>query len=115
MKADFDIDNYINEALKQEPDFLLSPDFAEKMTEKISRRYFFQESLKEYSIYVAVFVGLAVFVCTFLLYINKENLSQISGFITGHLAEIVSLVFIANFILFADKVLLRMLFILKQQ
>ena len=115
MKTDFDLDKYINGALKQEPDFFLSPDFADKMTEKISRRYSFQESLREYSIYVSVFLGLAAFVCAFLLYINKENLSQISGFITGHFTEIVSLVFIANFILFADKVLLRILFILKQQ
>ena len=84
------------------------------MTEKVSRRYSFHESLKEYSIYLAVFLGLAIVVCALLFYINMDDLSQITGFVTSHLTEIASLVFIANFILFADKVLLRMLFSLKQ-
>lgn len=115
MKADFDFDKYVDNALKEEPDFFLPVDFADKMTGKISRKYDVKESLKEYSVYAAVFFGLAILVCSFFIFINKGDLSQLQVFFTKHLAEIISLVFIANFILFADKVLLRLLFTLKQQ
>ncbi len=115
MKADFEFDKHITEALKEEPDFFLTSDFADKMTGKISRRYSIQESLREYSVYAAILAGLAILVCGFLLFINKDNLSQLQSFVSGHLTEIISLVFIANFILFADKVLLRLLFTFKRQ
>ena len=115
MKADFEFDKYITEALKEEPDFFLSADFADKMTEKISKRYSLRESLNEYLVYASIFLGLAILVGGFLLYINKDNPSQLQASVTGHLTEIISLIFIANFILFADKVLLRMLFIFKQR
>ena len=115
MKADFEFDKYITEAFKTEPDFFLSADFADKITEKFTRDYSIRESFKEYSTYIGVLLGLAVFVCGFLLFINKDDLSQLQAFISGNLFEIISLVFIANFILFADKVLLRMMFILKQR
>jgi hypothetical protein len=115
MKADFEFDKYITEALTEEPGFFLPADFADKMTEKIRRRHSLRESLKEYSVYAALFLGLAIFVCGFLLFINKDNLSQLQAFVTGNLTEIILLVFIANFILFADKVLLRILFTFKQR
>ncbi len=114
MKADFEFDRYITEALKEEPDFFLPSDFTDKMTEKIRRKYTLRENLKEYSVYTVLFLGLAILVCAFLFYINKDTPLQLQTFITGHFAEIISLIFVANFILFADKVLLRLLFSLKQ-
>lgn len=115
MNADFEFDKYVTEALKEEPDFFLPVNFADKITDKIRRNHSFRESLKEYSVYTALFLGLAIFVCGFLLFINKDNLSSLQAFVSGNLTEIILLVFIANFILFADKVLLRILFTFKQR
>lgn len=115
MKADVEFDKYIDGALKEEPGFFLSSGFADKMAEKISREYALHESLKEYSVYAALFLGLAILVGAFLFFINKNDFSQLQAFIANHLFEIISLVFVVNFILFADKVLLRLLFTLKQR
>ena len=115
MKADFEFDKFINEAFKEEPDFFLPANFANKLDERVTRRYSLTESLKEYSLYAALLAGLAIIVCGFLLFINKDNLPQLQNFITGHIIDIISLIFIANFVLFADKVLLRILFTYRQQ
>ncbi|MDX9883951.1 MAG: hypothetical protein RBS73_17970 [Prolixibacteraceae bacterium] len=113
MKADFEFDKYITDAMKEEPGFFLSSGFADKLTEKVNRRYALRESLKEYSVYAAVFLSLAFIVFAFLLFINRDNLQYIQLYFSRYLTEIISLVFIANFILFTDKVILRILFTLK--
>jgi len=110
MKTDSDYDKFITEAFREEPDFSLSSGFADRLSEKMRKEYAFRESMKEYVVYVVLLLGIALLTGGFLLFINKGNISPLHNFVTRYLAEIISIVFIANFILFADKVLLRLLF-----
>lgn len=110
-----DLDTYMDEAFRKEPDYLLTDDFADKMAAQFQKSYSLKESLHEYSIYASLILGLTILVGGFFLFINKGDMTPIQAFISGNIVEIISVVFVANFILFTDKVLLRMLFVTKKR
>lgn len=114
MKTEIDFDKLVTEAMKQEPTFNLPLNFADVVAEKGISKFGFKKNMNEYFFYAAIVAGLALFVAGFFYFISKENFQQITDFIANNLVSILSVLFIANFILFADKVLLRQLFYMKK-
>jgi len=114
MKTEIDFDKFVTEALKEEPAYFLPTNFAERMAEKVQHKLIWKSSLWEYLMVAFLLVGIAVLIFAAYYFVNKESFSQIQSFMTKNTVGILSLVFIVNFILFADKVILRMLFSLKK-
>lgn len=103
--------NYILEiSFKTEPDFHLSANFAKKLTLRITRREQWKTDLREYLCLIAVLVIFVAIVSTTYYFIDKKIVMRFFAFIVGNTFPVVFMVFILNFILFADRVLLPMLF-----
>ncbi len=102
-----DTDKLLNEALKTEPGFMLSENFADVMAKKMERKFAWDMYLKEFLIYLGAIVGLmAVPVGIQLIFFTTE-LKLWTVIITENYPVIGGIFFLVIFILFADRVLLR--------
>ena len=105
-----ELDHIIEKSFRTEPDFHLSADFVKKLTFSVTRREQWKTDLREYIYLTTVLVLLlAVAAVTYYL-IDKDIVIRIFSFIADNKLSFVFIVFILNFILFADKVLLHLLF-----
>jgi len=105
-----ELDYIIEESFRTTPDFQLPADFARKLTLSVSRREQWKTDLREYLYLTAVLISLlAVATVTYYL-IDKDIVIRFFSFITQNAVTVVFIVLILNFILFADRVLLRLLF-----
>ena len=105
-----ELDTIIEKSFSVEPKFLLPVDFAQKVTSSISKHEQLKSDLSEYISLTAFLMALLLVVGGLYYYLDKELTMQVFSFVTGNLSQVVFSVFILNFILFADKVLLRLLF-----
>ena len=103
----FDTEKLLDEALKTEPKFILSENFAEKLAEKVGHELAWYQYFREFLIYLGVIAGLLVvpvviqflfFDASLKLWLNKiaENVTLFAG-----------VAFLLVFVLFTDRVLLR--------
>ena len=105
-----ELDFIIEESFRTEPDFRLPADFARRLTFSVTRREQWKTDVREYLYLTAVLISLlAVATVTYYL-IDKDIVIRFFSFITQNAVPVVLIVFILNFILFADRVLLRLLF-----
>lgn len=105
-----ELDYIIEESFRTEPDFRLPADFARRLTLSVTRREQWKTDLREYMYLTAVLISLlAVATVTYYL-IDKDIVIRIISFVTQNAVTVVFIVLILNFILFADRVLLRLLF-----
>ena len=105
-----ELDYTIEESFKMVPDFRLPADFARKLTLTVTRREQWKTDVREYLYLTAVLISLlAVATVTYYL-IDKDIVIRFFSFIAQNAVSVVFIVFILNFILFADRVLLRLLF-----
>ncbi|MDP2339091.1 MAG: hypothetical protein Q8N05_22075 [Bacteroidota bacterium] len=104
------IENIIEKSFRTEPDFHLPADFAQKVTFSVVRREQWKTDLREYLSLTAVFVFLLAAAAGTYYLIDKTILTQIFSFVSRNVLQVVLVAFILNFILFADRVLLRLLF-----
>jgi len=105
-----ELDNILEKSFATEPNFQLSADFAQKVTLKVVRRAQWKTDLYEYFYLSLAFLALLAVVSGFYYYIDKEFVLKFLIFVSGNIFQVVSILFIMNFILFADRVLLRLLF-----
>ncbi|HZL11362.1 MAG TPA: hypothetical protein VFC65_15350 [Prolixibacteraceae bacterium] len=105
-----ELDQIIEKSFRSEPDFQLPADFAQKVTFSLIRREQWKTDLYEYLYLSAVLFALLAVVSGFYYFVDKEFVLQIFAFVSGNIIQIIFLAFILNFILFADRVLLRLLF-----
>ena len=105
-----ELDTIIEKSFRTEPDFHLPVDFTQKVTYSIVRHEEWKTDLSEYISLTAFLLGLLLVVGGLYYYLDKELIMQVFSFVTGNISVVVFAVFILNFILFADKVLLRLLF-----
>lgn len=104
------VENWLDEALKTSPELSLSSDFADKVAEKVSRRFAWEQYIKEFLVYLGTIVGvLAVSVAMAFIWLGADW-QEWQNFLTGNLAWIAGLNVLGLFILFADRVLLRYFF-----
>lgn len=105
-----ELDNILEKSLRIDPDFYLSADFAQKVTIKVVRRAQWKTDLYEYLYLTVVLLSLFVAVSVFYYFIDKELVMKFITFVTANIVQVFFVLFILNFILFADRVLLRLLF-----
>jgi len=105
-----ELDQMIDKSFRTELDFQLPVDFAQKVTVQIVRREQWKTDLREYLYILGVSFSLLVIVLGFYYFVDKEFIIQTLAFLSGNMIPVISIVFILNFIFFADKVLLRLLF-----
>jgi hypothetical protein len=109
MRTD-ELDNIIEKSFRTEPDFKLPADFAQKATSLVVRRQQWKNDLGEYIFLSAVIMALIAVVAGLYYYIDKEIVINVFSFVSGNVIQVVLVFFLLNFILFADRVLLRLLF-----
>jgi hypothetical protein len=105
-----ELDQMIDKSFRTEFDFQLPVDFAQKVTSQVVRREQWKTDLREYLYILGVSLSLLVIVLGFYYFVDKEFILQTFAFLSGNMIPVISIVFILNFIFFADKVLLRLLF-----
>jgi hypothetical protein len=105
-----ELDQIIEKSLKTEPEFRLSANFTQKVVFKVVRRERWLTDLKEYLYLLGVLLSLLVVVSCFYYFIDKEFVLKAFTFVSENIIQVVLTVFLLNFIIFADKVLLRLLF-----
>jgi hypothetical protein len=109
MKTD-DVDVLIEETLRSQPDFMLSADFARQVTAVVMRKVQWKNDLHEYLYLMVVIISLLTVVAGLFYYIDKDVIVHMFSFISGNAVQVFLAVLLLNFILFADKVLLGLLF-----
>jgi hypothetical protein len=104
------LDSILEKSFRTEPGYRLSDGFAQKVTSRIVAKNQWLTDIYEYfylSVLVLFLIGIAA--GTYYL-VNKEVLLQIFKFISGNAWQVAMIALILNFIFFADRVLLRLLF-----
>lgn len=105
-----ELNQILGKSFKTEIDFQLPVDFAQKVTSQVVRREQWKTDLREYLYLIGVVLSLLAVVSGFYYFVDKEFVLKAFAFVTSNLVPVISMVFILNFIFFADKVLLRLLF-----
>ena len=105
-----ELDYIIDESFRTEPEFRLSADFARRLTLSVTRREQWKTDVREYLYLTAVLVSLLTVATVTYYLIDKDIVIRFFSFITQNVVTVVFIVFILNFILFADRVLLPLLF-----
>lgn len=105
-----ELDYIIEKSFSTKPDFHLPADFAQKVTLSVVRLDLWKNDLFEYLYLTGVIAALLFVVGGLYYYIDKELVVRVFSFMSGNIIQVVLTVFILNFILLADRVLLRLLF-----
>ena len=105
-----ELDHIIEKSFKIEPDFRLPADFARKVTLSLTRHEQWKTDLREYLYLTSVLIFLILVAAVTYYLIDRNIVIRTFSFITQNTLPVAFVVFILNFILFADKVLLPLLF-----
>lgn len=105
-----ELDRIIEKGFSIDPGFSLSVDFAKRLTLKVIGREQWKNDLREYFLMSFVIIALLLFVAGFYYFVNKDFVLKAIDFLSKNLIPVISVLFILNFIFFADKVILRHLF-----
>jgi len=105
-----ELDQIIEKSFRTESGFQLPVDFAQKVTSQVIRREQWKTDLREYLFMTGVLLSLLTVVLGFYYFVDRAFVLKAVAFLSENAIPVVSIVFILNFIFFADKVLLRLLF-----
>jgi len=105
-----ELDKIIEKSFRTEFDFQLPVDFAKKVTSQVIRREQWKTDLREYLYLIGVLLSLLVVVLGFYYFVDNEFVFKAFTFLSENIIPVISIIFILNFIFFADRVLLRLLF-----
>lgn len=105
-----ELDQVIEKSFGAEPKFMLPADFAQKVTFAVVRRQQWKTDLREYFYLLAVVVSLFTAALGFYYFVDKALVVRLGAWLSGNLVPVVLGALILNFIFFADRVLLRLLF-----
>ena len=106
-EKNFDASNFVDEVLKSEPDFTLSDNFADTVAEKVNRRFAWNQYLKEFFLYLGLFLAILFGVAAFSLFWFKADWKLWLDFVQTNIPLVAGVGIILLFVLFTDKVLLR--------
>lgn len=105
-----ELDQIIEKSFKTEPDFHLPVNFARKLSLSITRWEQWKTDLREYLYMSSLLIFLLGVVSVTYYFIDKTIIERVITYFTGNALPVIFVIFILNFILFADRVLLRLLF-----
>lgn len=105
-----ELDIIIEKSLKSSEEFHLPADFAQKVTIAVVRHEQWKNDLKEYFSILGIIISLLAVAAGLYYYLNKGIIGYMTTFILENLIQVIGVIFILNFILLADRVLLPLLF-----
>ncbi len=105
-----ELDQLIEQSFGYEPDFQLPDNFAQQVTAELKRRSQWKNNLIEYLFLIGFSSFLLTIVAGTYYLVNKEILIQILNFASQNIPSVIFVLVLLNFILFADRVLLPILF-----
>jgi len=105
-----ELETIIEKSFRVEPGFFLPVDFAQKVTTNTIRRQQWKTDLYEYIYLTGIVVFLLSIIAGTYYLVNREFLLRIYSIVRQNIFQVVFIAFLMNFILFADRVLLRLLF-----
>lgn len=105
-----DLTDILEKSLSTEPGYRLAEDFAGRVTLTVIRRDHWKANLREYFQLTAAMLVLAAIVSGVYYVLDKELLIRTIHFLVSNLIPVVFLILVMNFVFFADRVLLRLLF-----
>lgn len=105
-----ELDKLIDRSLKAEPDYKLPAGFALKVSAVLVRRRQWKADLREYFAILAVVVALLAVACGIYYFANQEVFKALLGFVSRNVISLILIALTLNFVLFADRVLLRLMF-----
>lgn len=105
-----DLNNILDKSFREEPEFQLSTDFAQKVGARIVRREQLKNDVLEYLLISAIVAGLTAVVAGIYYLVDKVLIASVFSYITGHTAQVLLVLFLVNFVFFTDRVLLRFFF-----
>ena len=105
-----DLSEILKTSLKAEPNFRLPSDFSQKVTQSIARHEQWKTDLTDYFYLLATLLLLIILLAGSYYLADKEFLIRIVTLLKLYPVPVLFLVFILNFILLTDRVLLRLLF-----
>lgn len=109
MKSE-ELDRIIENSFCTEPNFRLPDNFASKLTVIVTRRDQLKTDVREYFYLTAVLAIILAVVSISYYFIDKNIVEKGIAYIANNALPILFIVIILNFILFADRVLLPLLF-----
>lgn len=105
-----ELDLIIEKSLKSSDEFHLPANFAQKVTVAVVRHEQWKNDLKEYLFILGIIISLLSVAGGLYYYLDKGIVGSVTLFISENLIQVIGSVFILNFILLADRVLLPLLF-----
>jgi len=105
-----ELDKIIERSFSIEPGYFLPDGFAQKVTAIVIQRQQWKTDMLEYLYLTGIVAFLFAIVSGTYYWVNKELLLQIFSIVRDNMLQFVFIAFLLNFILFADRVLLRLLF-----
>ncbi len=105
-----ELNQILNQSFKAEPQYKLSFDFARKLSFAVVRREQWKTDMREYLLIAAVITGLIALVAGFYFFVDKQTSLSVFQFVSANWIQVLLVILLLNFILFADRVLLRLLF-----
>ena len=106
-EIDLENDRLLDRLLTEEPDYVLSDDFADNLIKKINIRQALRQDLMEFLTILSAILGIIVAFGGTYYFLNKENFMALKPFILNGYTPVVALFIL--FVFFMDKVLLRLL------
>lgn len=100
-------EDFVLNALKQDPGFSLPDNFADMLAEKVGRQFAWAQYLREFLIYLAVLVGISGVVAVMALIWFQNDWKNWFDFLVSNIWMVAGINILSVFILFADRVLLR--------
>ena len=102
-----DTEKLLDEALKTEPQYFLSDNFADVLAKKMARKFAWQQYFREFLIYLGAIVGLLAVPVTIQLVLFGANWREWLALAVNNIWLVGGILFLVMFVLFADRVLLR--------
>jgi len=109
MRKD-ELTDMIEKSLGAAPEFRLNEGFAQRVASSVVRQEQWKTDLQEYFYLTAIVAGLIALLTGVYYMVDKDLLLRTFNLFVANWVPVASLVFTLNFIFFADKVLLRLMF-----
>ncbi|MFV0591249.1 MAG: hypothetical protein ACK5M7_07685 [Draconibacterium sp.] len=106
-KKSFDSEQLLTEAFREEPDFVLSDNFAELVADKMGRRFAWNQYIREFFIYLAAILGILIVSAGTALIWYDTDWEKWWNLLLANISWVAIINVLLVFILFADRVLLR--------
>jgi hypothetical protein len=103
----FEVDDLLDEALKTDPEFKLSDNFADIVAEKMGRKFAWEQYIREFLIYLGAIISLLAVPVTIQFIFFGAAWQEWLRLINNNISLLGGILFLVIFILFADRVLLR--------